>query len=113
MNTVFFVIVLVAFVVTGYRQIGWVPDGPDAMSPMEVLSASIVESAGGAVELAPFPIAAMAGTLRLSPPLLRRAGAEDGGPPTGKGTSRAWPRSCAASSASGSATCCGGLRSSS
>ena len=52
MNTVFFVIVLVAFVVTGYRQIGWVPDGPDAMSPMEVLSASIVESAGGAVELA-------------------------------------------------------------
>ena len=52
MNTVFFVIVLVAFVVTGYRQIGWVPDGPDAMSPMEVLSASVVESAGGAVELA-------------------------------------------------------------
>lgn len=52
MNAVFFVIVLVAFVVTGYRQIGWVPDGPDAMSPMEVLSASVVESAGGAVELA-------------------------------------------------------------
>jgi spore maturation protein SpmA len=51
-NAVFFVIVLVAFVVTGYRQIGWVPDGPDAMSPMEVLSASVVEAAGGAVELA-------------------------------------------------------------
>jgi len=51
-NAVFFVIVLVAFVVTGYRQIGWVPDGPDAMSPMEVLSASVVESAGGAVDLA-------------------------------------------------------------
>jgi spore maturation protein SpmA len=51
-NAVFFAIVLVAFVVTGVRQIAWAPDSPDAMSPMEILSASVVESAGGAVELA-------------------------------------------------------------
>ena len=50
---------------------------------------------------APIPIVAMAGTLRLSPPLLRWTIAEEGGLPFGNGTSRAWPHSCVASLASG------------
>ena len=53
------------------------------------------------MELVPISIAAMAGTLRLSPPLLRWANAEEGGLPFGNGTSRAWPHSCVASVASG------------
>jgi spore maturation protein SpmA len=52
MNAVFFAIVLVAFLVTAFRQISWVPDGLDSVSPMETLSTAVVESAGGAVELA-------------------------------------------------------------
>jgi spore maturation protein SpmA len=54
MNVVFFAIVAVAFVVTAFRQVAWTPDPavPDAMSPMQGLTAAVVESAGGAVELA-------------------------------------------------------------
>ena len=52
MNAVFFAIVFVAFVVGGYRQIGWVPASPDAVSPMNALSAAMIEAAGGAVTLA-------------------------------------------------------------
>jgi len=51
-NAVFFAIVFVAFVVGGYRQIGWVPASPDAVSPMNALSAAMIEAAGGAVTLA-------------------------------------------------------------
>ena len=53
------------------------------------------------MELALIPIAAMAGTLLLSPPLLRWANAEDGVLPNGNGTSRAWPCSCVAALALG------------
>ena len=60
------------------------------------------------MELAPISIVAMAGTLRLSPPLLHWASAEDGDLPTGNGTSRAWLLACVASLASVSATCCCG-----
>ena len=51
MNVVFFVIVLVAFGFAGWQQITWVPvEG--GIAPIEALSAAMVESAGGAVELA-------------------------------------------------------------
>jgi spore maturation protein SpmA len=51
-NVVFFVIVVVAFLVTAYHHVGWVPATPDAVSPMDALTAAVVESAGGAVTLA-------------------------------------------------------------
>ncbi len=51
MNVVFFVIVLVAFLTTAWREIGWLPvDG--VVSPMKSLSAAMVDSATGSVELA-------------------------------------------------------------
>lgn len=51
MNIVFFLIVLIAFVFAGWRQIAWTPvEG--ATAPIEALSVAMVESAGGAVELA-------------------------------------------------------------
>ncbi len=51
MNIVFFLIVLIAFVFAGWRQIAWTPvEG--ATAPIEALSIAMVESASGAVELA-------------------------------------------------------------
>jgi spore maturation protein SpmA/spore maturation protein SpmB len=50
MNIVFFAIILIAFLTTGWRQLFWVPVAGE-FSPMEELSKSMVESAGGAVEL--------------------------------------------------------------
>jgi len=51
MNLVFFLIVLIAFVFSGWHQILWVPvEG--MTSPIEALSVAMVESASGAVELA-------------------------------------------------------------
>ena len=52
MNTVFFVIVLVAFFVGGYRQWSWVPASADGVSPMAALGTAMVDAAGGAVTLA-------------------------------------------------------------
>ena len=52
MNVVFFVIVLAAFLVSGYRQIVWVADKPDAVAPMQVLGLGMVDTAEGAVTLA-------------------------------------------------------------
>lgn len=52
MNAIFFAIVLIAFVVAAFAQITWVPEGPDAISPMEALSAGAIEAAAGAVTLA-------------------------------------------------------------
>jgi spore maturation protein SpmA len=51
-NVVFFALVVVAFLVGAYRQIGWIAPTPDALSPMDALTAAVVESAGGAVTLA-------------------------------------------------------------
>jgi spore maturation protein SpmA len=51
-NAVFFTIVMVAFLVAGYRQVGWVPPTPDALSPMNAVTAAVVEGASGAVTLA-------------------------------------------------------------
>ena len=51
MNLVFFLIVLIAFVFSGWHQILWVPvEG--MTSPIEALSVAMVESSSGAVELA-------------------------------------------------------------
>jgi spore maturation protein SpmA/spore maturation protein SpmB len=52
MNAAFFVIVLVAFLVGGYHQLGWVPAGADDVSPMAALGTAMVEAAGGSVTLA-------------------------------------------------------------
>ncbi|SEO79043.1 nucleoside recognition domain-containing protein [Aquisalimonas asiatica] len=55
MNVVFLVIVLVAFVTAAWHQLQYTPtdpDDPDETSPMAALSEAVVESAGGAVELA-------------------------------------------------------------
>jgi spore maturation protein SpmA/spore maturation protein SpmB len=51
MNVIFFAIILIAFLTTGWHQLHWVPvnGGP---SPMEGLSKAVVESAAGSVELA-------------------------------------------------------------
>lgn len=51
MNLIFFIIVLIAFISAGWRQIIWMPGDGD-LSPMESLSRSMVESASGSVELA-------------------------------------------------------------
>ena len=52
MNAAFFVFVLVAFLVGGYHQLGWVPAGADDVSPMAALGTAMVEAAGGSVTLA-------------------------------------------------------------
>lgn len=52
MNAVFFAIILIAFLVAAFRQITWAPAGPDVQSPMEALSAGMIESAGASVTLA-------------------------------------------------------------
>ena len=51
MNIVFFVIVLIAFLTTGWRQLFWV-SAAGGVSPMEGLSKAMMQSAAGAVELA-------------------------------------------------------------
>ncbi|MFU8838708.1 MAG: nucleoside recognition domain-containing protein, partial [Thiohalomonadaceae bacterium] len=54
MNTVFFAIVLAAFVVAAWKQLsGQIAlRGEDEVMPMEALSSAMIDSAGGAVELA-------------------------------------------------------------
>jgi spore maturation protein SpmA len=52
MNAVFFGLVLIAFGVTAWRQIGWSATAGDPTAPMQVLGIGMVDSAGGAVTLA-------------------------------------------------------------
>lgn len=52
MNGIFFAIVAIAFAIAGFRQVFWTADGLDERTPMEVLSLSMVDTAGGAVTLA-------------------------------------------------------------
>jgi spore maturation protein SpmA len=57
MNGIFFAIILIAFVVAGYRQITWAPPvAPsgvvDALSPMQALATGMVDTATGSVTLA-------------------------------------------------------------
>jgi len=51
MNVIFFAIVIISFLTSAWQQFVWIPaDGQK--SPMETLSAAIVDSAAGSVELA-------------------------------------------------------------
>jgi spore maturation protein SpmA len=50
-NRIFLIIVLTAVILAGWKQIGFQP-AADLSSPMEALSSAMVDSAGGAVELA-------------------------------------------------------------
>ncbi|HEY5719346.1 MAG TPA: nucleoside recognition domain-containing protein [Gammaproteobacteria bacterium] len=52
MNTVFFALIALAFVVTGYHQLTWVAPSPEALAPMAVLGNGILDAAKGAVTLA-------------------------------------------------------------
>ena len=52
MNGIFFAIVLIAFLIAGWRQITWVPPSADAVSPMQSLANGMVETAGSSVTLA-------------------------------------------------------------
>ncbi len=52
MNGIFFVIILVAFGVTAWHELTWVAVEVDQLSPMALLGASMIETAGGAVTLA-------------------------------------------------------------
>lgn len=52
MNAVFLAIVLVAFLVTAWRQLAFVPTTPDAVEPMQALATAMVTTAGDAVTLA-------------------------------------------------------------
>jgi spore maturation protein SpmA len=51
MNVIFFAIVLIAFLVAGWKQLTWLPLA-DQPSPIEVLSKAMIDSATGSVELA-------------------------------------------------------------
>ena len=51
MNAIFFAIVLIAFLVAGWKQLTWLPL-VDAPSPIEALSKAMIDSATGSVELA-------------------------------------------------------------
>ena len=53
MNGIFFAIVLIAFVVAGWREVTWRPPATgDALSPMQALANGMVETAGSSVTLA-------------------------------------------------------------
>ncbi len=52
MNVIFFALVAIAFVVTGFHQLTWVAPSAEAMSPMLALGNGMIESAKGAVTLA-------------------------------------------------------------
>jgi spore maturation protein SpmA len=52
MNVVFFSLVLIAFGVTAWRQIGWSATATDPIAPMQALGIGMVDSAGSAVTLA-------------------------------------------------------------
>ena len=51
MNAVFFAIVLISFLIAGYREITW-QEVADTASPMEALAGGMVDTAGDAVTLA-------------------------------------------------------------
>ena len=71
MNGIFFAIILIAFLVAGYRQITWIPsptsvsNGVDAVSPMQALATGMVDTAGSSVTLAIGLIGVMAFFLGL------------------------------------------------
>lgn len=58
MNAIFFAIVLIAFVVAGFRQLTWTPPAPDpadpapVQGPMQELGTAMIDGAAGSVTLA-------------------------------------------------------------
>jgi spore maturation protein SpmA/spore maturation protein SpmB len=52
MNVIFFALIAIAFVVTGFHQLTWVAPAPEAVSPMLALGNGMIDSAKGAVTLA-------------------------------------------------------------
>ena len=56
LNAIFFAIVLIAFVVAGFRQLTWTPPAPDAAAPaqgpMQELGTAMIDAATGSVTLA-------------------------------------------------------------
>ena len=56
LNAIFFAIVLIAFVVAGFRQLTWMPPAPDAAAPaqgpMQELGTAMIDAATGSVTLA-------------------------------------------------------------
>ncbi len=52
MNAIFMAIVLVSFLVAGYRQVLWTGEAGQAVQPMEALGKAMIDAAGGAVDLA-------------------------------------------------------------
>ena len=52
MNIVFYGIVVIAFVFTGYRQLTWNPDSAASVAPMQALATGMIESAKSSVTLA-------------------------------------------------------------
>ncbi|MDH3379785.1 MAG: spore maturation protein [Gammaproteobacteria bacterium] len=52
MNSVFYGIVVIAFVFTGYRQLTWNPDSAASVAPMQALATGMIESAKSSVTLA-------------------------------------------------------------
>ncbi len=51
MNLIFFAIVLIAFLIAGWKQLAWLPNAEEP-SPIEALSKAMIDSATGSVELA-------------------------------------------------------------
>ncbi len=51
MNVFFFAIILISFLVAAWQEVGWVAASADALSPMELLAAGMIEKAADAVTL--------------------------------------------------------------
>ena len=60
MNVVFFLIVLISFLIAGYRQLTVIPPVPDAGQPMAELAAGMIDTAADSVTLALGLVGAMA-----------------------------------------------------
>ncbi|MFQ5596670.1 MAG: nucleoside recognition domain-containing protein [Nitrospiria bacterium] len=65
MNVIFAVLIFIAFVNTALHQWTWVPASPESLSPMQVLTDGMIQSAKGSVELALGLIGVMAFFLGL------------------------------------------------
>jgi len=60
LNVIFFLLIVVAFGVAAWRQIGWVPVKTDDVAPMQALTEGLLKAAQGSVTLAIGLIGAMA-----------------------------------------------------
>jgi len=60
LNVIFFLLIVVAFGVAAWRQIGWVPAKPDDVAPMQALTDGLLKAAQNSVTLAIGLVGAMA-----------------------------------------------------